>query len=189
MRTFLCVNLTGTIQRALERPRQVLVAAHGRKVRGVALENLHVTLCFLGEVNTDALAEIEAIGTEVAADMSSFEMRVAGVGAFPTPHRARVILTRITEGQNALIQLQNRLSEKLMAADLYTPDRHRFVPHITFARVRSGRLDISPLSAQFEDQVFGCQRVEGFQLMKSELHPSGPQYEQLRHFPFFDTSS
>ncbi|MBI4361813.1 MAG: RNA 2',3'-cyclic phosphodiesterase, partial [Euryarchaeota archaeon] len=58
-------------------------------VKRVEAENIHITLKFLGELPEERLARVEE--TLVSLSLPTFEARLEGVGAFPTPRRPRVV--------------------------------------------------------------------------------------------------
>jgi 2'-5' RNA ligase len=60
-------------------------------------ENLHVTLKFLGQIAVSRLDALTSALTLALADVSPFEARIAGFGAFPDPAEATVIWAGIIE--------------------------------------------------------------------------------------------
>ena len=60
-------------------------------------ENLHVTLKFLGQIAVSRLDALTSALTLALADVSPFEARIAGFGAFPDPAEATVIWAGVIE--------------------------------------------------------------------------------------------
>jgi RNA 2',3'-cyclic 3'-phosphodiesterase len=95
----------------------------------------HLTLRFLGEITADQERSTEARLRDVAAASRPFVLRLEGIGAFPSPARPRVVWIGVTQGRAEVEELARRVRAAL--APEFGPDRDRFVPHLTLARVRS----------------------------------------------------
>jgi 2'-5' RNA ligase len=110
-----------------------------RRVRLVAEESLHVTLCFLGSVHVGRIDAIGAAIREVPLPADAVVLRVGDVAWLP-PRRPRVCAVAVDEvgGGDALGTLQAVLSERLVAGGWYAPERRRFLAHVTIARLREG---------------------------------------------------
>ena len=90
----------------------------------------------------------------------------------------------MTTGAEELKGIFIRLEPALVEMD-FKPERRGFSPHITIARVRSGRN-----RRQFVDEVlrfrgerFGGFEVRHIRLKKSVLTPRGPIYSNLAESP------
>jgi len=89
LRVFIAIEVKDQgVSRNLIRIRD-LIASSGVDVKPVEDENIHLTLRFIGEVPVGVVEEV----CNVLANLkhSRFEMRVKGVGVFPTIHRPRVV--------------------------------------------------------------------------------------------------
>jgi len=150
----------------------------GADLKLVERENLHITLRFLGEI-PPSLAE--AVG-ELIREMSFKPFRVCfrGVGAFPNIHRPRVIWIGVSDGAEELKGLYAQVERGLLGLGLRGEDRP-FTPHLTIARVRSGR-NRDRLAMTLEsliDAEFGSLTVSHVRLKRSTLTPRGPIYTTL----------
>src|SRR5213592_722333 len=114
IRTFVAIRLDETVRAtlgaAIEGLRRV-----ARDVAWVAPENLHLTLKFLGQVREARTAELVAAIAQATSGFAAFEATVAGLGAFPTPTRPRVIWAGVGRGADALVGLAGRVDEALAA--------------------------------------------------------------------------
>jgi RNA 2',3'-cyclic 3'-phosphodiesterase len=100
-------------------------------VRWVSRENLHLTLRFIGEVPAWRAEEIDLALLSVKA--RSFPISVAGVGLFEKAGRVTALWAGI-ERNPQLDHLQSKIETALQRSGL-EPERRRFVPHITLARL------------------------------------------------------
>ena len=106
----------------------------GRDVRWVRLDQLHLTLRFLGPTPEERIAPTaEAVRTVAAAAAGPIQLELRGAGAFPTPERPRAIWLGVGEGSGALAELATALGPSLSAAGWPVDDRP-FRPHLTLAR-------------------------------------------------------
>jgi 2'-5' RNA ligase len=150
-------------------------------VAWVAAENLHVTLKFLGGVDAARLALVSAALDEAVRDRPAFELVVAGLGAFPTPTRPRVIWAGAAAGAAALGEVAGRV-DRALAALGFPPEERAFSPHITLGRVREPRRNERLADLVGRSETFGTVRVDRVCLMRSDLSPRGARYsEQSAH--------
>lgn len=157
---------------------QVSLEGTGADLKCVERENIHLTLRFLGDVGEGLLEELRNIVSGLGFE--PFQMVLEGVGAFPNLRRPRVIWTGISKGVDELRGIFNRLESRLMGLG-FKPERRGLSPHITLARVRSGR-NRDRLVEQVrthEDESFGAFEVRHIRLKKSVLTPRGPIYSTI----------
>ena len=175
-RIFVAVALAPALREgiALIQPRLVAASAG---LRWIPPENLHLTLKFLGAVTAPRLARVTEAVREAASRTRSFTITLAGVGAFPSPRRPRVVWVGVRDGADRLAALAANLDTEL-GRRKFPRERRPFQSHLTVARVRSGGPppDLSELLAGLSDLGVGSQRVEAMFVMESTLRPSGAIY-------------
>jgi len=188
VRAFIAIELGEEIHRHLEKVIAPLRAdLAGLPLRWVPVENIHLTLKFLGDVspaNLDMLFEMVA---REAAASKSFEMGVGKLGAFPNNTRPRVLWVGI-EAPDELYQLQERI-ENEVARFGYPPDRKAFEPHLTVARVsrNASPADVRTIGETLRKHslgYLGAARVEAVQVFRSDLTPDGAVYSRLSSAQF-----
>jgi RNA 2',3'-cyclic 3'-phosphodiesterase len=100
--------------------------------RWIDTENYHITLRFIGDVDSHVADEIASALDRIRRP--PFEISLNGVGQFggKKPHALWAGVTPLTE--MLLLQAEiERLCQRLHIA----PDPRKFVPHVTLARLRS----------------------------------------------------
>jgi 2'-5' RNA ligase len=186
IRAFIAIELPAEIQQRLDVVvRQVhdrLGELPGNAVRWVTVENIHLTLKFLGDVsvaNLDLLKEMLLAETK---DHPPFEFSVGGLGAFPNLHRPRVVWVGI-QAPPELAALQSGIETKMGKLG-YPREEHPFSPHLTLGRVTR---NTNNTEARQMGDALGATRV-GFlgvvragevRLFKSDLKPGGSVYTAL----------
>jgi RNA 2',3'-cyclic 3'-phosphodiesterase len=191
LRSFVAVEIPAEMQSALARCTAPLQKALPKPlIRWVAPQNVHLTLKFLGDVSPANLERLaEALKVEAVAH-ETFTMSVDGLGAFPTPRRARVIWIGL-EAPAALMALLRGV-ESVAARLGYASENRPFSPHLTIGRVGQNvsATDLQRIRTALEGTVVGALgtvRVEAVHIFKSDLKPGGPVYSHLYTLPMKST--
>lgn len=145
----------------------------------------HLTLRFLGDLADGAVPEVARVLGPVARGSAPFPVELAGVGAFPSSDRPRVVWVGVREGRAALVDFAGRV------ADALTPfagpaERGEFVPHLTLFRVRSPA-DRARARALLDGDRPPPEprtvRVTEFVLFESRLTRTGAIHRAVERFP------
>lgn len=156
-----------------------MLARTGADLKLVKPENIHITMRFLGNIAPPMVDSIYEIMQKVS--FSPFDVEIRDLGAFPKLQYARVVWAGIKNGAEQLSNISSQLEPNLRGLG-FRPDRKGFSPHLTFARVRSGR-NKAELIRCVKDSVnyeFGIVKAECLRLKRSILTPKGPIYSTLR---------
>jgi 2'-5' RNA ligase len=163
---------------------QERLAGGGVPAKWVEPDNLHITLLFLGEVDSREVPEICAAVQWSAGGMQPFSLTLAGAGAFPTPRRPRTLIVRVTEGGPQLIALHDAIEKPLLELGCYRREERPFRPHLTIGRVKGQVGDeVGGVIRQFEGWQGGQSHVDEVQVLGSELRPQGPEYTVFCRVP------
>ena len=126
IRLFVALDLPWTLRERLSALAGGLPGA-----RWVPAENYHLTLRFIGEVPSWRAEEVDhALATLRAR---GFELTLAGLGVFAKAGRSSSLWVR-AERNPSLDHLRSKIETALQRAGL-EPERRRFNPHVTLARV------------------------------------------------------
>jgi 2'-5' RNA ligase len=172
----------------IDRLRAVERAA-GRAVAWVPVQNLHLTLKFLGEQPEPRLAEVVPALSLAARLCRPFAIALKGVGAFPTLDRPRILWVGLTEGGAEARALQERIEAALEGQGLGR-DARPWHPHLTIGRIpddRRWRREAGPalreVLAGLATQSFGRLLIDRVVLMRSDLGPGGARHRELASVP------
>ncbi|SRR5260370_20057210 len=154
----------------------------GGDLKPVERENIHLTLKFLGNVSSSKLEEVKSALGQVT--FPPFSLEIKGAGAFPNLKRMNVIWVGVGEGWSQ-VELIFEQTEKLLHKLGFSRETRPFSPHITVARVKSGRKrdEIAAFLGHLAEESFGTFPVESVRLKQSVLSPSGPKYSTLFEAP------
>jgi 2'-5' RNA ligase len=152
--------------------------ATGGDLRIVEPKNIHITIRFLGELDTKKLEAVKEVMEKLR--FKSFEVELRGLGAFDSLNRIRVVWIGIGRGSKEASEIFEALEPKLRQLGL-EPEVRGFSPHLTIARVRSPRRNeaLKNLILRNSDRPFGAMRAEILRLKKSTLTPRGPIYTTI----------
>jgi 2'-5' RNA ligase len=184
LKLFTGVNV-GTAIRSNATALQQSLAKCGANVKWVEPENLHVTINFLGEVDDRDLHGICRALTAVGRKEPPFRLAVAGIGAFPTPRRPKVIWAGITDGADALKRIHSESEPRLLELGVYRREDRGYTAHLTLGRAKDeadGQLLASEL-AKHTNWTGGSVEVEEIVLFASELRREGPVYSVVARSP------
>ena len=179
IRSFIAFDVNSdSVLKKLSHSQNVLVKS-GADLKVVEPHNIHVTIRFLGNVTLGMADRIHEKMEKVA--FASFDINIHGMGAFPTLKYPRVVWVGIKQGNNELRNIFDQLEPELQRLG-FRPDPKGFSPHITIARVKTGR-NKAELIKQIQELAtydFGTIKAECLRLKKSVLTPQGPIYSTLR---------
>ncbi len=167
-----------TIVRRLAEAQGMLVNT-GADLKRVKPQNIHLTVRFLGDISPSM---VDAIYEEMKqVSFTPFTIELGGLGAFPKLSYPRVVWAGIRKGADELTNIFEQLEPRLRGLG-FKPDTKGFSPHLTIARVRTGRnkAQLIKLVQELEDYEFGTIKAECLRLKKSDLTPKGPIYTTLK---------
>lgn len=141
-------------------------------------KNIHITMRFLGEISTETVEKVIEQMKEIKSQ--SFDIEFKGIGTFPNIKNPRVIWIGIKKGSIELKEIYVQLEPRLRKIG-FNPDKKGFSPHLTIARVRSGRnrKTLTDTLGHMELHEIGIIRAEILKLKKSTLTPSGSIYSTM----------
>lgn len=179
IRSFIAFEIgSEEVLRRLAEAQEKLVKT-GADLKPVNPENIHITMRFLGNIQPAMVDRIHGEMEQVA--FTPFDVEIRGVGAFPTIKYARVVWAGIQKGSEELRDVFDQLEPRLRNLG-FKPDAKGFSPHITIARVRTGRnkAELAHCMNELADYQSGVLKAECLKLKKSVLTPNGPMYSTLK---------
>ncbi len=179
MRLFVAVTPGVDVLRKIE---HTLLALRPKALaaKWVQVDNLHLTLAFLGERSPEDAALIGEALARVAAGHAPFELRFCGGGGFGRPSRPRVLWVGC-EGDTAALNALSTDIASALAPLGFVPDQREFNAHLTLARARDtgGDVALSRCVDSLRNEDFGTTRVQEVNLYESQLSAGGPRYEPI----------
>ena len=186
LRAFIAVEIPIGIRQTVCNVTSDLRNGVGSLIRWVPMENMHLTLKFLGDVapsNVDMLSQM----LRAEADLfNCFELHLTGLGSFPSLKRPRVIYIGIRAP--AALETLHRGIESASRRLGYESEERGFSPHLTIGRVKQNvtateQQMIRRALEETKIDSLGTARVDSVHLYKSDLKPTGSVYTRLFSAP------
>ena len=184
MRLFIGVELDERVKKAAAAIGESVRRELGQRVdaRWVPVDNLHITLWFLGEVDESRVdSTMGAVNRPF--DEAAFDVEISGLGAFPPSGPPRVVWLGVSAGGDSLARVHAELTTRLEPIG-YEPERRAYSAHLTIARVKnvsrgvSGR-EIRSMLQALPAQAGRC-RIEAVTVFRSRVSSKGATYEALQ---------
>ncbi|MBI4053624.1 MAG: RNA 2',3'-cyclic phosphodiesterase [Candidatus Diapherotrites archaeon] len=170
-RVFFAVGIPPEIREKIARD---LLQGLPQGVKPVKKENLHFTLVFVGGWPSERTPELVEAGKKVSG--KAFGAEISGIGQF----HSRVLWIGIAKGAEEMEVIAGQIGKALGLPE------QKFSAHLTIARNKSlGQKEFAGIAESLGVKKFSEKfRVQGFELMESELLPDGPEYKALHSFSF-----
>jgi len=156
-------------------------------VKWTSVENLHITLKFLGDTDIMMTDDIVGIVQNKLSDIGSFVIDIAGIGTFGKPSNPSVIWMGIDDSSAKLKNIFEIIDSSVSNFGLMKEKRN-FTAHITLGRIRSAK-NIGKLCEiiHAEEKInIGSVNIKRVSLMKSDLKNSGPAYTAIKEIELRD---
>ena len=175
IRAFIAVKVPGNIADELENFLADLRPL--AKIKWVRREQFHITLKFLGEIESGVLHQVEDILMPMK-NFDSFTIELNHIGAFPNLNMPRVLWLGGDKGANELANLSRKINDVLYDELDIERETKKFRAHMTLARLKDYRLpeDLVRRLGNVKNFAWNCSELV---LMRSILTPSGPIYSQI----------
>lgn len=149
-------------------------------VNWVKEENLHLTLLFLGDVDSARIPDLAAILKEATESSGPFQLALNGLNIFPNKF-PRMIWAGLSDEGDKLSVWHKRLLGEVRRAG-FEPDPKPLKLHITLGRIKASlpaTLERDILQSEVEKGFYAYSRVT---LYRSVLKPEGPSYNILEQY-------
>ena len=184
IRSFLAFELPSDIRTVLERVAGD-VRRSGLDARWVKVENIHLTVVFLGNMKTEDLEGTKKVAEETCPAYGPFDIALGGAGCFPNTRKPRVIWLGLEGNLDRMALFRDALQENLEPFGVKA-EKRPFRPHLTLGRFKKpGRSDgrlLKILSAH-KDLTSPVCSLNELVLFKSDLKPGGAVYTKMLSWP------
>ena len=186
VRVFVAVDLPDTVKAEMGKLIALIEALEVRGVRSVRAEGLHLTLRFLGDVDSGDIPSIISAMDTAAVESEPFDLALMGTGAFPNAAAPRTLWVGVEGELDRLSILQTGVQSALEEVG-FNRTRERFNPHVTVARFRDR------VSTEHSTRVTDALnhaipspiavRVDSIVLMRTTPQPGGSIYTPIHTSP------
>jgi RNA 2',3'-cyclic 3'-phosphodiesterase len=183
LRLFVALEVPDPPRRDLKR-RVDSVRDRLPRARWVDLENVHLTLLFLGETAEGDVPALAAGLREAFARCPPLELRLVAGGTFPPGRPARVAWVGV-EAPEELMTLQADITRAAVEALGFEPEERPYRAHVTLARCPAPwrRESIEKFTNAFTGPIGQPFVADHGVLFESRLSPKGARYLAVEIFP------
>ncbi len=175
-RIFIAINLPDDIKRELANYKGKWPELPARWTK---VDNLHITLAFLGYTSDEDLPDILEKVKEISSRHTSFEITLNKISYGPPKKIPPRMVWAIGEKSDAFNKLKTDLSQSLFF------ESKPGAPHITLARIRAWDFrKIEPEERpQVNEDIFRTFSAFSIELRESKLKRGGAEYTVLKSAP------
>lgn len=179
------------IELPLELKREIGQVQRGLEKVGVEARNwsdpdlFHLTVLFLGELPFDQLAELDKVGTLAAHLVTSFELTLGELGAFPK-NKILWLGLEPDDGMHCLETLHQYVRDGVVDRELVPVENRPYRAHLTLARkVESDAFAIVAQNRRLPVEMLTCRsfQVENLCLFESTRENGKLVYPVRRRYP------
>ena len=183
IRSFIAIELPAELKQYLTGLQAKLKADNQPRIKWTNPESIHLTLKFLGDIETSMIEPITQAMADAAQKTSPFKLGVQQPGAFPSLQRVQVVWVGLGGEVDKLKQLHKLLDINLARLG-FTAEQRPFKAHLTLARLGN---EVSADERQQFGELVAATRLEAGQnikvdsinLIKSQLTRGGAIYSRI----------
>ncbi len=188
IRSFLAFELPPEIRRTVRRISQEMKKLP-LDVRWLKADNIHLTMVFLGNIQTDDLGPIGEAVSKACRRYRPFNVSLGGPGVFSGKRNPRVLWIRLEENLERMSYFRDALQKHLSSFGV-KEEKRRFRPHLTIGRFERGArpgAHLDELLSRYQDLTSPVCTLGELILFRSDLKPNGAVYTKLKAWPLVGT--
>jgi 2'-5' RNA ligase len=189
IRSFLAFELPEEIKAIVTR-----VSGEIRKssleVRWVRPEFIHLTVVFMGDIESEQIAPIGESVSAVCSQHSPFTISLKPMGCFPNTRNRRVIWLGIEGDLERMSRFRDDLQHALSPFGIKEEER-AFRPHLTLGRFKKPskrQTELDQLLAKYKELSSPARTLSELVLFRSDLKPGGAVYTKMVSWPLSGVS-
>jgi len=148
-------------------------------IKWIDINNFHLTLCFVGNTNSEIVHLISNELNKQLKNYSEFSISLKKLGVFRNFNTPRVLFLGI-EINNNLIRIKEDI-ERILISFGYQFDVREFKPHISIARTKKiiDRDNLIKIFDKYKDEFRFNYMVNSIYFYESILTSQGPIYKEI----------
>lgn len=152
------------------------------RINWVEIDNLHITLFFLGDTEENKIDEIVKQLTVQLKEARSFNLKCESVGVFKNVYNPKVLWLGLKESES--FNNLKLMVDKAMVLQGCLIDEKDFKPHLTIGRVKfvNDRNKYKTIIENYKNAEIQDFEINKVLLYESILTPRGPVYKVLKEF-------
>ena len=146
------------------------------------MENVHVTLLFLGDTSASQLPQLTEVIRNATQEIAPFTIVFGAFGAFAQLQSARVLFIHVQSPEQRLFQLQRALTAHVAPMGQFDLDKRTYHPHITLARIRKKTKAVDARLYEIQTPAPHSMMVNSITLFESHVQGGVLRYLPVEEF-------
>ena len=154
-------------------------------VRWVRPEFIHLTVVFMGDIESEQVSLMGKPISVVCSDHSPFTISLKPMGCFPNSRNPRVIWLGIDADLDRMSRFRDDLQQALSPFGIKEEER-AFRPHLTLGRFKKPgkrQTELEQLLAKYRDLSSPARTLGDLVLFRSDLKAGGAVYTKMASWP------
>jgi len=182
-RLFIAIPFNTAERSFLQREMDELRASRSFR-KWVHPEDLHITLCFLGDTDPQTAEQVKSSLTSLTKPIRPFRLQFGGLGTFGKPDAPSILWKGLSGQMEPLRQLQARIVQAMEPLG-FEPENRPYRPHITLAKKYTGEAPYTEAPLQDIEGSNGesaSWTVDRIVLFRTHMYRQ-PMYETIGIYP------
>ena len=184
LRSFIAIELPEEVKDKLIVFRDTIKQdIRGHEVKWVNINNIHLTIKFLGEAEWETIQKIGDNFEQKPNEFPSPNLIISKIGMFPNKYQPKILWVGCSKPAE-LVNIYTAFN-KICAPLNFPIEKRSFSPHLTIGRVKPNPSlntvhNIQSGFFKYESIEFGNFTANQVIIFHSDLKPSGPVYSPVR---------
>ncbi|MFW6134444.1 MAG: RNA 2',3'-cyclic phosphodiesterase [Elusimicrobiota bacterium] len=185
MRLFIAIPISEDIRKGIEDIQDDLKKKLKKgKIRWVEPHKIHLTLNFLGNIESEKKDKIIQAMKKSVKEAKQFKIEIKNGGVFPSARRPRVLWIGCQDTENKVTDIKKKLDKELKVIG-YKREKRKYTPHLTVGRIKYIRKNSKMIDFLLNQDInLGILKVNKIHLVESVLSPKGAQYSVVESVEF-----
>lgn len=166
MRAFIGIDFDNSVKKSIKNMQSVL-REYTISGRWKYVDNFHLTVKFLGEIDLKQAAIVSRELKEICKSYKQFELSLQDLGYFPGRGCFRVLWLGLSGNVQLLEQLYKEVDKRLALVG-FNSENKRFTPHVTIAQDVKTEKNFEELKEFLNEGQFPIINVDKLILFRSE---------------------
>lgn len=166
MRIFIAIEFSDMLKKQIC-DIQTKLRVISQKGRWKYIDNFHLTLKFLGEVDLRKLTAVKRRMETVCKETEPFTLRISKAGMFPGKRCIRVVWLGVEGDTEKLYKLHEKIENSLNDMDI-KKERRQYTPHVTIGQDIKLNKSFSEIKKSIDVRKLQEIKVDRIHLFKSE---------------------
>lgn len=180
MRAFIAVDFSSELKSEIA-DLQLKLKTHASSGRWKYIDNFHLTLKFLDEINTSQVENINRSLKEICGRTKGFKLNISELGNFPGRGSLRVLWLGLGGDIGKLNTLQKDIDTSLQSMGFQSENR-RYTPHVTIGQDLVFDMDFDSIRRLADLSEFPGISADRIYLFKSEQVANKRIYTPVNEF-------